>query len=61
MLSIVSADRDNQNAVNSLIADAFRILGAMDRVDPVSGMISWSRSLAKDGLRWRNCRSDGSR
>lgn len=29
--TFVSAEKDNENAVNLLIADAFRIPGAMDR------------------------------
>jgi hypothetical protein len=33
----VSAEKDNENAVNLLIADAFRILGAMDRLDRREG------------------------
>ena len=33
----MSAEKDNENAVNLLIADAFRILGAMDRLDRREG------------------------
>lgn len=31
---MIDPDRDNQNAVNLLIADVFRVLGALDAVDP---------------------------
>ena len=34
---MVAADRENDNAVNLLIADVFRVLGAMDSVDPRDG------------------------
>lgn len=33
----MSAEKDNENGVNLLIADAFRILGAMDSVDRRGG------------------------
>lgn len=35
--TMVPADRENENAVNLLIADVFRVLGAMDSVDPRDG------------------------
>ena len=34
---MVAADRENENAVNLLIADVFRVLGAMDSVEPRDG------------------------
>ncbi|HKO12064.1 MAG TPA: hypothetical protein VJV22_08855 [Acidobacteriaceae bacterium] len=34
---MVAADRENENAVNLLLADVFRVLGAMDAVDPRDG------------------------
>ena len=34
---MVAADRENENAVNLLIADVFRVLGAMDSADSRDG------------------------
>ena len=56
----MSAEKDNENAVNLLIADAFRIPGAMDRLDRREGSEQPEPVFSRGGVRWMNCRSEDS-